>query len=78
MQRACGPSLQTGSAPQDLGTPILSLNFERRADIPASMRREIKKHGWEVAGPAAYPRVFRRMINHDSRLIDRATLSHSL
>ena len=57
MRRACAPLLETGDAPQDLGTSILSLNFERRADIPAAMRREIKRHGWELAGPDAYPRV---------------------
>ncbi|MBI4514978.1 MAG: hypothetical protein HY699_04075 [Deltaproteobacteria bacterium] len=57
MHRARTLCLATGAAPEDLATPILSLNFERRAGIPASMRREIKKHGWEVAGPTAYPRV---------------------
>ena len=46
--------------PGDLGTSILALNFERGADLPAPMRREIAKHGWQVAGPNAYPRVEHR------------------
>lgn len=32
-----------------------ALNFERGADLDPSMRKEVSKHGWEVAGPAAYP-----------------------
>jgi hypothetical protein len=46
--------------PIDLGTPTLSLNFERGADLPATMRREAVEHGWPVAGPAAYPLVQHR------------------
>ncbi|HZL19611.1 MAG TPA: SEC-C domain-containing protein [Polyangia bacterium] len=46
--------------PVDLGTTILSLSFERGADIPAFMRREISQYGWPVAGPRAYPRVDHR------------------
>jgi len=48
---------ETGELPEDLGTGILSLNFDRRRDIPKAMRREIAQHGWEVAGAKAYPRV---------------------
>ncbi len=43
----------------DLGTSTLSLNFERGADLPASMRREAAKHGWPVADASAYPWVLR-------------------
>jgi hypothetical protein len=46
--------------PIDLGTTILSLNFERAADLSAPMRREAAEHGWPVAGPAAYPWVQHR------------------
>ena len=46
--------------PIDLGTSSLSLNFERGADLPATMRREAIEHGWPVAGPAAYPWVQHR------------------
>jgi len=39
--------------------PILprqfALNFERGADMSASLRKEIAAHRWEVAGPNAYP-----------------------
>jgi hypothetical protein len=41
----------------DLGTTFLSLNFERGADLPPAMRREVAEHGWPVAGPHAYPRI---------------------
>jgi hypothetical protein len=43
--------------PVDLGTSTFSLNFERGADLPVSMRREIARYGWPVAGSKAYPRV---------------------
>jgi len=31
------------------------LNFERGAELDPARRREIAKHGWEVAEPSAYP-----------------------
>lgn len=48
---------RTPGAPLDLGTTILSLNFDRGADLPPSMRCEIAEHGWPVAGPHAYPQI---------------------
>ena len=54
-------TVQTPGARQfDLGTTVLSLNFERAADLPESMRREIGQHGWSVAGARAYPMVVQR------------------
>ncbi len=44
----------------DLGTDWLALNFEREADLPASLRREVVQHGWPVAAAEACPRVERR------------------
>ena len=44
----------------DLGTSVLSLDFERGADVPPAMRAEIARHGWSVAGPKAFPIVMRR------------------
>lgn len=44
----------------DLGTTILALNFERATDLPASMRHEIRQHGWPIAGPRGYPRIEHR------------------
>ncbi len=41
--------------PVNLGTPLLSLNFERGANLPPRMRREAAKHGWPVADARAYP-----------------------
>jgi hypothetical protein len=38
-----------------LGTDWLSLNFERGAELPASMRREVATHLWPVADAEAYP-----------------------
>jgi hypothetical protein len=32
-----------------------SMSFGRRKELPPSMAREIKKYGWPVAGPQAYP-----------------------
>lgn len=46
--------------PLDLGTSLLSLNFERGADLPTSMRREIAEHGWPLAGARAYPCIVHR------------------
>ncbi len=39
------------------GTEVLSLGFERGADLSATMRREVSEHRWPVAGPTAYPVV---------------------
>lgn len=36
---------------------VLSLGFASRGDLPEPMRREVRKAGWEVAGPAAYPHL---------------------
>ncbi len=41
----------------DLGTTMLSLNFEQGAALPESLRREVATHGWPVASTAAYPMV---------------------
>ncbi|MHC4932733.1 MAG: SEC-C metal-binding domain-containing protein [Planctomycetota bacterium] len=43
--------------PIDLGTAWLALNFERGADLPAAMRREIAESGWPVAAAEAYPHL---------------------
>ena len=57
MQTA-GLTIQTtGAAPHDLGTPIFSVNYERGADIPTFMRREIVRHDWEVASTSGYPHI---------------------
>ncbi len=45
---------------RDLGTDWMALNYERRSDLPAGMRREVDAHRWPVAGDTAYPRVDRR------------------
>jgi hypothetical protein len=44
-----------GRKPRNIGTGWLSLNFERGADLPAGLRREIAAHAWPVAGTEAYP-----------------------
>lgn len=35
--------------------PLFALNFERGADLSATLRKEIAQHRWEVAGADAYP-----------------------
>ena len=53
-----GAQLSSGAGDEiDLGGRVLSLNFERKSDIPKPMRREMTEHGWRVAGPRAHPRV---------------------
>ncbi len=49
-----------GSGRIDLGTEWLALSFERGADLPPGMRREVAVHGWPVADANAYPVVERR------------------
>jgi hypothetical protein len=58
-QEVAGKSSRS-EGPIDLGTTMLSLTFERGADVPASLRREVAEHGWPLAGPHAYPRVDHR------------------
>lgn len=43
----------------DFGTSWLALNFERGADLPDTMRREVAAHGWPVVQADAYPEVVR-------------------
>ena len=67
----------------DFGTSVLSLNFERGADLPASMRREVAIHGWPVADANAYPHVVRRdrdgacrpLVERDVRIASACALS---
>lgn len=33
----------------------LAINYERGAELPDAVRREVDTYGWEVAGPHAYP-----------------------
>lgn len=47
---------QTGQL-QAPGMIMTSLNYERGADLPKRLRQEVARHGWPVAGPAAYPVV---------------------
>jgi hypothetical protein len=47
-------------SPPDFGTSSLALTFERGADLPSAMRREVAEHRWPVAGPEAYPRLEHR------------------
>ncbi len=44
----------------DLGTELLSLEFEHGADLPAEIRSEVAQHGWTLAAESAYPRVCAR------------------
>lgn len=53
-----GKSRRTGRI--ELGTRLLSFEFDPAESVPARMRREIEDHGWSVDGPWAYPRVVHR------------------
>jgi len=56
----------------DLGSDHLVLGFERGAELPARMRREVSEHRWPVADPNAYPVVERRERDGASRpLVER-------
>lgn len=44
----------------DFGGEVMSLTFERGADLPHRMRKQVAQHGWQVPSPEAYPRVERR------------------
>jgi hypothetical protein len=45
----------------DFATDWIALDFERGADLPASMRQEVLAHGWPVATADAYP----QLLHHD-------------
>jgi hypothetical protein len=34
---------------------IVTLTFDKRSEVPAGVRREIRRAAWEIAGSAAYP-----------------------
>jgi hypothetical protein len=71
--------------PLDWGTDTLSLNFERGAELPTSMRREVAEHGWPVADPMGYPLVrhldrdgvLRPLNEHDIRVVSACATSLS-
>jgi hypothetical protein len=67
-------ALEEGLEVEDLGAAVTSLNFERGADLPPSMRREAQQHGWPVAAAKAYPVVEHR----DSSGFPRSVTPHEL
>jgi hypothetical protein len=54
---AFGKRRAKGGPRKDRGA-MRSMSFGSRKEIPPSMLREIKKHGWPVAGAKAYPTLF--------------------
>ena len=52
--------LQAKGGRPELGTTLLSLEFERGASLAKSMRREVAAHGWPVASKDAFPVVSAR------------------
>ncbi|MFQ5698048.1 MAG: YecA family protein [Myxococcota bacterium] len=54
-----GDERRPGARRLDWGTDWLALGFERGADLPAAMRREVAEYGWPVADAHGYPRVQR-------------------
>lgn len=47
----------------EFGTGFLGLDFERGANLPALLRREVATHGWPVANANAYP--WPKHVDHD-------------
>lgn len=63
---------------RDPHATLLSLDFERGADLPPSMLREAVTNKWRVASPDAYPRVMHRDADGCPRpLSDRDVLAVS-
>ncbi len=75
------PDAEEESDVPDDEAALLSVSFDRKRDMPPSLLREIKVHGWDVAGARAYPNVFatdgynRRctMTERDVRLLTACT-----
>ena len=57
---ACSLALEEGEESIDIGCEFISLNYERGADLPPAMRREVQRHRWPVAEASAYPVVEHR------------------
>jgi hypothetical protein len=55
-----GENVPPEGEPLDFGAGHLALTFDHIDDVAPEMQREIAEHGWEVAGPAAYPCVEQR------------------
>jgi hypothetical protein len=72
-----GTMLAEGEEPEEIGTPLLALSFDRKKDVSPSVLRAIEEHGWPVAGPKAYPSVDFRddrgmplaVTEHEARLL---------
>jgi tetratricopeptide (TPR) repeat protein len=41
-------------------TVALTITFDMETEVPAPDLTAIRRHGWEVAGPEAYPSIFRK------------------
>jgi len=50
-----GSQMERGEPPVTQGTDTVATNFERLKNVPASMREEIARHGWELAEPGYCP-----------------------
>lgn len=50
----------------DVGASLFAMGFERPDELSATMRAEVKRHSWELAGPAAWPRL--RLVERDGVL----------
>ena len=54
--------------------PHFVLNFDREAELPTALRKEIAEHGWEVASPDAYP----MLVSVDEDLVARPPTAREL
>lgn len=61
--------LETTGDVRETDLVMTSLNYERGADLPASLRREVEKYGWPVAAATAYPIVEHRGLDGSARAV---------
>ncbi len=64
---------QTGHI-DEMNFVMTSLNYERGADLPQSLRREVERYGWPVAAATAYPVVEYRGRNGVARSVTQNEL----
>jgi hypothetical protein len=62
-------TLALGEEPEGIGTPLLSLTFDRKAEVPEAVLRAIGEHGWPVPGDGAYPNAEFRDANGTSHAV---------
>nr|HEX4316976.1 hypothetical protein [Kofleriaceae bacterium] len=55
--------------------PMIMVDYATRADVGKARADEVRRHGWELAGPTAYPQALRVMSRASSRPLDAPELA---